>query len=331
MKPLWILKLVPERPGGRWLSGAMLVLFWLLLYRGIGWLGSTLGAPESLPELPVVLFFCTILAYLPPTFHYVTERTCNAFDELAASARLPADTLDQWRGKIRNKSARWVLINLVIGVSLWSLQSLVLTGGWQPMWSYLLGGPFQFAGAVAPLPVWIFMTCCLHALIDNARLFRDLSAQVPVDIHNTPALMPFGAMAVSSTLLIIGALALFPIMWLGGEISPWTTIPGVITTMLPMAYLISAPIWPVHRRLQQHKRAALRRAQVQINDHTASERTDIATLVPLLSYRHELQSIPDWPLDLGILSRLLFYLIIVPVTWVGAALIEILVDLSLAG
>jgi hypothetical protein len=38
------------------------------------------------------------------------------------------------------------------------------------------------------------------------------------------------------------------------------------------------------------------------------------------------QRVSDWPLDIGALSQLAFYLIIPPLTWVGAALIENVVD-----
>jgi hypothetical protein len=36
--------------------------------------------------------------------------------------------------------------------------------------------------------------------------------------------------------------------------------------------------------------------------------------------------VPEWPFDIGLLARLLLYLILPPLTWVGAALIENLVD-----
>ena len=34
----------------------------------------------------------------------------------------------------------------------------------------------------------------------------------------------------------------------------------------------------------------------------------------------------EWPFDVGVMTRLAFYLVIPPLTWVGAALIENAVD-----
>ena len=53
------------------------------------------------------------------------------------------------------------------------------------------------------------------------------------------------------------------------------------------------------------------------------------SLNDLLQYRREVNSTSEWPFDVGALSRLALYLIIPPLTWVGAALIENLVDSAL--
>jgi hypothetical protein len=46
------------------------------------------------------------------------------------------------------------------------------------------------------------------------------------------------------------------------------------------------------------------------------------------SYRHpqEISQVSTWPFDLGNIARLALYLIIPPLTWAGAALIENVVD-----
>ena len=136
-------------------------------------------------------------------------------------------------------------------------------------------------------------------------------------------------MAVSSTLVVIGAQASFPIMWLGSVSDPWTTIPGVLATMPVLVFLFIAPIWPVHAKLRDAKRSELDRVQAQINAmaRPAEEAFDHAALQPLLAYRREINAIPEWPFDLGVVTRLGLYLIIVPLTWIGAALIENLVDI----
>jgi hypothetical protein len=53
---------------------------------------------------------------------------------------------------------------------------------------------------------------------------------------------------------------------------------------------------------------------------------DIQTLNTLLTQRTHLQKVSSWPLNLDNVGRLLFYMFIPPLTWVGAALIERVVD-----
>jgi hypothetical protein len=55
----------------------------------------------------------------------------------------------------------------------------------------------------------------------------------------------------------------------------------------------------------------------------------LETLVPLLTYRREISQLSTWPFDLGNITTLAFYLVIPPLTWTGAALIENLVNFLL--
>jgi hypothetical protein len=182
--------------------------------------------------------------------------------------------------------------------------------------------------SVGPLLVWVSMTCAVHGLVDNARLFRRLTSQVHIDLLDTRTLTPFGHMAVSSTLMVIGSQASFSIMWLDAGTDPWTTIPGLIPTTAALAFLFVAPVWPIHNALKATKRAELARLQTQINAarDVCEDEHNYASLAPLLAYRREILSIHEWPFDLSIMARLSLYLVIVPLTWIGAALIENLVD-----
>jgi hypothetical protein len=67
--------------------------------------------------------------------------------------------------------------------------------------------------------------------------------------------------------------------------------------------------------------------QNSINAYKLSPAQDYATIAPLLIYRREIGRISDWPMDINVVTRLGLYLIIVPLTWVGAALIENAVDM----
>ncbi len=318
MKRIWLLTLVPNIKFGRWWLGvglfaAMLLwVWWADVHDGVGVQWST------------ALFFCVAVSYIIPVFHYITERTVVAFDQLAPHLNLPEEKIERTRLAITHRSRRWIAVNLALASGMWVLQSRVLAGSSLEMIEQLFDGVGAVTLFLAPLLVWLTTTCAVHALVDNARLFRDLSASVKVDLLNPQIATPFGNMAVASTLMVIGSIASLGIMWLGGGVDPWTTIPGLVIMLTALVFLFLAPVWPMHRNLKAAKMDALATLQHEIDkfDHA-----DYAQLAPLLAYRRELREIHEWPYDLGAMTRFGIYLIIVPLTWIGAALIENVVDL----
>ena len=324
---LWMLYLIPNIPHGRWLSAVVVLGILLATYWAAGVLDSEVSEATT---WPVALFFGVILAYITPILHYITRRTEEAFDELAPHLALTREALPRFRSRISEKSPLWFLVNTTLGISLWSLQSWLLLGSFVEMKRALTLNVVS-SGAIFSLLVWVFLTCAIHALVDNARLFRRLTREVNIDLLNTHALTPFAQMAVSSTLVVIGIQATLPIMWLGGTMNPWTTIPGLIVTTFPLVYLFVAPVWPIHTALRGAKRAELARVQEEIasrrQDQPLSSWHTLEAVAPLLTYRREIASAPEWPFDLSIMARFGLYLVIVPLTWIGAALIENLVEL----
>jgi hypothetical protein len=319
---LWILRLVPSGARGRWWCAGLMLLVLLAFF------GLT-GALQNTESSPSALFFCAILAYITPIFRYVTERTEAAFDELAAHLTMDAASVARLRRGLSSKSTKWYLLNTTSGIAVWVLQSRVLVGSFEEMVGAISGSSIGFAMSVGPLLVWIFMFCAIHALVDNARIFRELAGAVQLDLLDSSPVTPFGRMAVTSTLVVIGSQALFPIMWLGGDNNPWTSIPGLLLTSLALFYPFFAVVWPLHQRIRATKREELARLANELRVRRAvSENPALdPALSPLLVYRREIASAPEWPFDISIVARFGLYLVIVPLTWIGAALIENVVDL----
>ena len=46
----------------------------------------------------------------------------------------------------------------------------------------------------------------------------------------------------------------------------------------------------------------------------------------LLVYRREIAQVSEWPFNAGVATRLVFYLVIPPLTWVAAGLIDVLIE-----
>lgn len=323
---LWLLRLVPNVRLGRWWCAAALFAVFLAWLYGAK---VVTGAPRTL-TWPIATFFCVMVAYITAVFHFITARTEEAFDELAPHLDLDAEALAQLRAGISEKPAVWVLANTSAAVAMWLLQSWLLSGSIEGMVRTLTGSFAHFTSAVAPLLVWLVTSCAVHGLVDNARLFRRLTLAVSVDLLDTRALMPFGRMAVSSTLMVFGSMAAMGIMWVGPATSPWTTIPGLVPLTGALIFLFLAPVWPLHQRLKSAKRLELARLQDKINAERTVGSASYEQLAPLLAFRREILHTHEWPFDVSMMTSFGLYVVIVPLTWIGAALIENVVDVFIA-
>ena len=182
------------------------------------------------------------------------------------------------------------------------------------------------------LLLWLTMTTVIGALIGNAQLFGRLGSRMRIDLLHCPARLAVAQVAVMSTLSVIGAQVLFVFLIFDAGVGWLDILPGFLTTLLPVLILFLLPVWPLHRRLQRAKRAELGLINHQLESVRSQQVTllddaeNLSAVTRLLFYRREIQQAPEWPFDMPALTRLGLYLILPPLTWVAAALIENLVD-----
>ena len=187
---------------------------------------------------------------------------------------------------------------------------------------------------VGTLMVWVVMTTVIAMLIQQAVIFGRLGGTYArVSLLGARQLLPFARVSIISSLAIIGALALFPLINLEGGLDLAESVPGAVAILGPLIVMFIIPVWPLHRRLVALKRQELARLLDKIQavpgDGGVNLDADLDQLLPLLSYRREVSQLSTWPFDLGNITTLAFYLVIPPLTWVGAALIENLVNFLL--
>ncbi len=329
---IWLLKLVPPIRWGRWLTEFLLLALLLAAY----WFSGVFTLPGMEPQTKAAaLFFCVIIAYITPTYHFIVERTLIAFDALEPELKLVerqlAQSLPDLRSSIHAKPWGWHLTILAITFAIWLVQSWFLAGGTSGMIYGLTSNSTNFSMAIGPLFVWLFTSTAIGALVANARLFYQLALVIPIELLNPGPLMWFGRMAVSATLVMVGTLAALSLLWLGGISSPWASVPGFVLVGAAMLYLLLVPTLPLRQRIRATRSAALGEVQQAIDAVTPQpllniQRDELVHLNQLLAWRGELQRVSEWPFDMHVLARLGLYIVIVPLTWVGAALIENLVD-----
>lgn len=325
---VWLLALVPPIKGGRWICGLLVFLVMI----GVPAMAGVFAPEASGEGSPgVALFFAVILAYIVPVVHFISERAQRALDDLAAPLALDAEHLAAEKHRVAYRSWRWTVGWSAAGAAAAVAHNALL---YNSIGNSVLdfGNSLQLAGLIGGTAVWLVMTAAVATLMDIALQFNRLARSVDVDILNASAMTPFGRVAVISTLAMIGAQAAFPIMWIDDQISSAVAmVPGLIATAVPMVAMFALPAWPIHRRIARAKRDELQRISGWISTVRGSstapmELAELERLAPLLSYRTEIQHVPEWPFNAGLLTRLGFYLIIPPLTWVGAALVEFFLE-----
>ena len=323
---IWILRLVPSGRFGRWISAAVILLLGLIIYGVAAYSWSRArGDVFRFPSWPTAAFFTCAVAYIVPVFHYITKRSLQTVEGL--KPYLPEPVAVQTEKQIEYRSVSWLARSTLAAVVLWLLQSRLLAGSWQNMWDILSYSMLDLCLSIGPLPVWLTMCVAMSALLRNAIYFRDLSKQLNVNIYEPDSFMPIGSMAVTSTLVVLGALGLLSIMWVGGPVNWWTTLPAIAFFSPLLILLLLVPVLPLRRQLVAQKEDAMIAAQAAVREaqRLPSQET-VAAMTNALAFRREVARLPSWPFDVPAITRFVSYAIIVPLTWIGAALIEMLVN-----
>jgi len=319
MNKNFLLHLIPSIPFGRWICGAVLFVILFLFFE--------LTSPESMP--PATLFFALIISYIIPIFSFITDKSLDALDDLREDLDLTDDEFALTKKTIIYPKFGGNLLAPCLGLVFAFFHQFLIFGSNLNLMPGNRDSVENFAGFIGTILIWITMTTVITALVTNARVFSNLGAKnIRIDLHQTERLLPLARVATSSTLAIIGALALFPILFFDSDTPLSGALPGFVATGIPIFVLLAVPVWPMHRRLVQAKETALGQVNALIASKSGNtlesslDKTGIEELAPLLSYKKYLSQVSTWPFDLGAITRLALYLIIPPLTWVGAALIE---------
>lgn len=322
---IWLLKLVLPTRFGRLLTGVLLLALLLPFF----YLGVVADSQYSVPAL----FFSLIIAYIIPIFSYITAKSAEALVELRPILQLDEQAFEQAQARLDSSSVPGMLLTIAAGGLFGLTHMSFVRGSGFVVIEDIFSNLERSMSTLGALVVWIMMTTVIVALIQQARLFARLGAQnVKISLLNTRKLLPFARISIYSSLAIIGAVALFPLIGFESGMNQLEILPGAIATVGPLVAIFIVPIWPIHRRLRSMKEQELLRLNSRIEacaEEGGGSGTDIQTmerLTPLLQYRREIAHVSTWPFDFGNIARLVLYLVIPPMTWVAAALIENVVD-----
>jgi hypothetical protein len=325
MHRTWLLKLILPCSYGRLLTGILLLCLLLPLF----YLGVTATSEAGTPAF----FYSLIIAYIIPIFSYITMKSQEALLALRPLLDLDDAAFEQSQASLDSISRRSMWLQLGAGALCGFIHMSFVRGSPLTMVTEMLVSYSEFMSTFGALLVWIIMTVVISMLVQQALVFARLGARhVRVTLLNNRKLLPFARVSISASLAIIGALALFPLIGIESGMNLMESLPGAIATLVPLMTIFIVPVWPIHRRLAAMKEAQMASVNeriencLQAESATCPEPAILEELAPLLGYRREIAQASTWPFDSSNVTRLLFYLIIPPLTWAGAALIENLVD-----
>ena len=241
--------------------------------------------------------------------------TGKALDDLAGLFRTP----ERWAHRIQNPSGRYLLGWMIVGGLYGLSQNRLLIMNIQLSENPLLDYSMIVANVIMFSSIGLLLSRRLHAHLG----FRQAGYEVDVDLYNLHKLRPFASVALVDVLVIMGALAFMPLQSLDLEFR-WISYEAGFVIGIPSAIaFFLLPMWGVHRNIQNQQAVRLQEIQAKLDD---CDLDDLVTLERIVAHRDRIRSMHPWPLDMRVISRAAFYLVIPPTAWIGAALVENFVE-----
>lgn len=173
-----------------------------------------------------------------------------------------------------------------------------------------------------------FITWTLSAWLVSSRIYAGiamlkLGRQYPINLYKLSEVRPFGRMAILDLLFAMGIIALIPLQSLDFELR-WVNYQDALLFVLPVAVAMTLlPMWGVHRAIVQQKTTKVGALQIRIDN---ADQDDLVGMEALLSHRDRIAELGTWPMDVKLASRIALYVVLPPIAWIAAALVEMLIE-----
>jgi len=111
----------------------------------------------------------------------------------------------------------------------------------------------------------------------------------------------------------------------------WTyLLPGVIGTVTAIGFSVvpAVPLRRIKRRLKNAEMEKINAAVARIKFDSALDLpvNNLSEIVTLLEYGRQVKALREWPFEARIIRAFGLYFLLVPLTWVGSAFVEMLVE-----
>ena len=180
--------------------------------------------------------------------------------------------------------------------------------------------------------VWTSVGFVLAYRLHTALAFYRTGKLVSIDLYDTRKYVPFARNGLDDVFGITMLLVLATVQSLDAQFRLGNYLNAWIIAFPAGASLLILPMLSLQRRLLAHKKEFLAEMHCQVSDASrVADPESLAQIELLMQHRDRIQHTSAWPIDLSIATRLIFYIIIPPLAWFGAALVELGLDRILGG
>ncbi|TNF87257.1 MAG: hypothetical protein EP301_07110 [Gammaproteobacteria bacterium] len=176
---------------------------------------------------------------------------------------------------------------------------------------------------VANCFVWSTVAFVLSWRLPISMALSRMGARMKVDVYRLDRLRPLARIATLDILVVAGAMAFMPLQSLAAEFRVYNYNYGILVGIHSAIVLFLLPLWGVHGNVRDRKAERIAALQAKLE---MADRDDVAAVEVLIAHIDRLHGLSNWPVDLRLATRIFAYVIIPPLAWVGAALVENLVD-----
>jgi hypothetical protein len=295
-------------------------------------------------EAWMVLTWAVGLGYASMMSTYVARGTFRDLEALRPVLRGGEVRYADLRQRLTCFERRRLWIGALIGLALFLLNSEIAVN----RWTRLLAGDWSLRATcivVTGFAAWMVFWRVAVYLIDSARLYSRIGERhVEVDLLNLSPL----SLLTRHGLRIVLFLTIFAAVWLIAVLAnptlptPATGSPtgaaliGVVCEVALATLAFVLPVRGLRRQIRARKAEKLGQLREEIRDHekrmagSGTEAAEAGAKLPgLLAYKHEIESVREWPFDAPTLTRFFLYVAIPLGSWLGGALVERLLGAAL--
>lgn len=171
-----------------------------------------------------------------------------------------------------------------------------------------------------------FSLLLVWSALKISRTARDIQS---IDLLDPAMVKTYAQHGVSSSLLAVVSLSVTANLWMDPDSPAIGTIMALVLLVGAAVVALVLPTWGIHKRLKEVKQVELKQIRTAIAsrlDPDARSLEDAQQLRTDLALEQRVNEISEWPFDTGSYGRVALYLFLGVGSWVGAALVEQMLD-----